>query len=135
MSKYQHSRQHMPIHGFKSSSTARKLIALSQQPAPHVLRSTVFDDTIESEVSFQVSEKTQTIGGLSIGAGQLYYLVASPKFQHRFYVVAKLGDDIVCSAQEAAVKERCIQAVEHYQACIGTYSTLTSFVPGFVPGD
>src|SRR5262249_47074213 len=124
MSKFQHTRQHMALHGFKSASTARQLIATSQQPAPHVLKSTVFDDSIESEVTFHVADKSQTIAGLFMAANQLYYLVASPKFQHRYYVVMKADDDIVCSAQDMTVAHRCTQAVEHYQAVMGTYSTL-----------
>src|SRR5215468_3966540 len=121
---YQHARQHMALHGFKSAATARKLIATSQQPAPHVLKSTVYDDSIESEVTFHVADKPQTLAGLSIGSDQLYYLVASPKFAHRYYVVAMLGNDIVCSAHEKAVADRCIAHVQQHQAVMGTYRIL-----------
>ena len=116
MSKYQHTRQHMPVHGFKSASTARKLIALSQGPAPLVLNATVpADETLTEAVHARISFCKQIIGGIALDEWQAYFLVRSSKFTTRYYVVAKVGTQLVCSSKEQGVQARCLQVVEQYR--------------------
>jgi hypothetical protein len=113
---FQHNRQHIATHGMASAATARKLIALSRQPAPFVLRSTIVDETETQEVSARVSFHDETIAGLSMKANSVYYLVASKKFLHRYYVVIKQGERLICSSHESGVATSCLHAVAQYQA-------------------
>ena len=115
MSRYQHTKQHMPVYGFKSASTARKLIALSQGPAPLVLRATIEDETLTEACHARISMKPQTIAGVQLGAWQLYFLVRSPKFAGRYYLVTEQNGQLVCSSREDGVVARCIAAVEQYR--------------------
>ena len=115
MSHFQHTKQHMPVHGFKSASTARKLIALSQGPAQLVINATIpADETLTEAVHARISFHKQVIGGIHLDEWQAYFLVRSSKFA-RYYVVAKIGDQLICSSREKAIADRCIATVEAYR--------------------
>ena len=106
---FQHNRQHIATRGTASVSTARKLIASSQQPAPSILRSTILDESIEQAVSARIAFKPQVLAGLEVVNG-VYYLVASPKFTHRYYVVVKHDERYICSSRDDASTEALHQS-------------------------
>lgn len=100
--------------GTRSNATARRLVASAQQPAPSVLRSTVERPDLKRPIMRCRAEQTITLAGVRVLAGQHFYLVASPKFTGRFYVVVKNITGWQCSSQE--VKTRCVRQVEAYRA-------------------
>lgn len=109
-----HNVQHMPVRGKASAATARKLIASSQRPAPFVLSSTILDEDIEQTTSARIAFSDAVIAGLPVSANSVYYLVVSPKFAHRFYVVVKLGSRYICSSREERIQQYCAKVVAQY---------------------
>ena len=103
--------------GTRSNATARRLIANSQNVAPHLWASTYFDayGEITKEVSEQVRDDVLVIGTLIILPGYPFYLVAS-KFAGLFYVV-QFNDETPgweCSATDPRVQAQCISKVLAY---------------------
>lgn len=80
--------KYQPVHrtGTRSNAQARRLIAASQQPAPHVLAATIYDEDINQSVMPVEAQESLRIGNVRLVPGDLYYMVASEKFTDRYYV-------------------------------------------------
>jgi hypothetical protein len=100
--------------GTRSNATARRLVATSQQPAPHVLRSTIEDDSIHQPVMRCLVEQTAILAGILVIAGEHIYLVESSKFRGRFYVVKRhhRTGEWQCSSQDALAT--CLPLIKNY---------------------
>jgi hypothetical protein len=81
--------KYQPVHrtGTRSQAQARRLVAASQQPAPHVLAATIYDEDVNQPVAFEQALEPMKIGNVILATGDCYYLVASEKFTDRYYVV------------------------------------------------
>jgi hypothetical protein len=105
--------------GTRSNATARRLVATSTAIAPSVLRSTVEHDDIHQDAMRCFAMDDVTIAGIQIDAAIPYfYLVRSPKFTNRFYVLYRKAGRWLCSANDERVKAYCIQKVETYRAAL-----------------
>jgi hypothetical protein len=58
------------------------------------------------------------VAGVQIAEGKHFYLVASPKFAGRFYVLYRKAGNWLYSSQEPTVKAYCIAQVEAYRATL-----------------
>jgi hypothetical protein len=65
--------------------------------AQHILNTTVYDESLTEEVVLQ-DDGT--------------FLVQSAKFAHRYYLVAEIDGQWICSSKEAAVADRCIERAQ-----------------------
>jgi hypothetical protein len=103
--------------GTQSNATARRLVASSQQPAPHVFRETVEHADIHQPVMRSLVLKDGILAGIPVFEGTHFYLVASTKFINRFYVLYQYqdGGDWLCSSNDVKVKLSCIRQVEAYR--------------------
>lgn len=101
--------------GTRSNATARRLVAASQQLAPSVLRTTVEDNDIHQDAMRCLALETRFIAGVRVQDGQHFYLVTSPKFAGRFYVMVKTVTGWQCSSPDASVKAYCVRKVEAYR--------------------
>ena len=109
----QHNRQHLPVRGKASASTARKLNA-TRTVAPHVIAATVECSDYAAEIAVVAcrSKGDQIKCGVALTAGQIYYMVRSRKFTNRWYVFAKN----VCSSPDRALNVWCAAQVEAFKA-------------------
>lgn len=100
--------------GTRSNPTAKRLIACSQQPAPHVLRSTIEDNSIHQPVMRCLVQETRMLAGIMVVAGEHIYLVESSKFRGRFYVVKRhhRTGEWQCSSQDALAT--CLPLIKNY---------------------
>lgn len=105
--------------GARSNATARRLIAASATIAPSVLRSTVEHTDIHQDAMRCFAMDDITLAGIQIEAVKPYfYLVRSPKFTSRFYVLYRKAGKWLCSSDDERVKAYCIQTVETYRATL-----------------
>jgi hypothetical protein len=115
---FQHTRQHLPVRGFASASTARKLIAASQSPAAPPLAATVVCEDYDSAITVVPcrSKSVQIKCGVPLVLGQRYFMVRSAKFTTRWYVLTQNVHTgaWVCSLRD--MRERCVAQVEQYLA-------------------
>lgn len=102
--------------GTRSNATGRRLIAASQQAAPHVLAQTVSVTKRDSALIPVVAKYTVNVAGLIVEKGEQYYLVASEKFATRYYCVRynRQVKAWQCSAQDARVAALCINKVKSF---------------------
>lgn len=100
--------------GTRSNPTAKRLIATSQNPAPHVLRSTIEDNNLHQPVMRCLAEQTAILAGVLILAGEHFYLVESEKFHGRFYVVKRhhRTGAWMCSSESALAV--CMPLIKNY---------------------
>jgi hypothetical protein len=100
--------------GFRSNATARRLVATSQVPAPHVLKSTIEDNSIHQPVMRCLVQETRILAGIMVVAGEHIYLVESEKFHGRFYVVKRhhRTGEWQCSSQDALAM--CLPRIQNY---------------------
>lgn len=105
-------------HGTRSNATARRLIAASANLAPSVLRSTVEHDDIHQDAMRCFALSPATLAGIQIAEATHFYLVRSPKFATRFYVLYCKAGEWICSSDDERVKAYCIQKVETYRSAL-----------------
>lgn len=122
---YQHTRQHMPVRGKASASTARKLIAASQGPAQIILdRTEECDDYDRSIMVVPCRSKIlQNKCSVILAPGQRYFMVRSPRFPTRWYVLTRnIHTGVwICSLRD--VLDRCVAQVEAFLAARTSPST------------
>lgn len=112
---FQHNVQHMQVRGNASASTARKAIASAQVARPFVQASLVEDMSISEQVVVRVAMQDSLVGGILVREDSAYYLVASPKFTNRYYVVVLVDGKYICSSREERVIDWCIGKVVGYK--------------------
>lgn len=113
---YQHNVQHVAVRGAASASTARKMV-YNTSVASHILNTTVADEQITGRVVMKVANSDCMVGGLVIREDSAYYLVESPKFSGRYYVVVLSADGTYrCSSRDERTIDRCIAAVVEYKS-------------------
>jgi len=71
--------------------------------AHRTLSQAVLNSTVERESDAQVIEEDGR------------YLVISPKFEHRYYIVEQVDGEWRSTCTSAALNERCIEMVHQYQ--------------------
>lgn len=91
----------------KQAALARRLNAASRQPAPHVIRETIYDETIKQPVLRKKATESFQVGGCYVAINEHYYLVAS-KFLGYYYLVSEQG--YICSSSHEEVAAHCIAA-------------------------
>lgn len=115
---YQHTRQHLPVRGFASASTARKLIASSQSPAAPTLAATIECSDYDSSITVVPcrSKSIQIRCGVTLVPCQQYFMVRSQKFTNRWYVLTRNihTGAWVCSLRD--MQDRCVVQVEAFLA-------------------
>jgi len=95
----------------KGAAQARRLLAASQGPAQFILNTTI-EDLDAKPVQRCRAEIGFVCGSVVILPCDVFYLVESPKFAHRFYVVTMRNNQWQCSSREAACAAMCIAQVE-----------------------
>lgn len=109
-----------PIHrkGSRQRNQARNLIAGAQQPAPYVIAATEECDAYPLDVTVVPckSRKLQQRAGVTLVPGQHYWMVRSPKFTLRWYVVTKnvKTDEWTCSSRDERIRQYCVKQVEQF---------------------
>ena len=113
-----HNVQHMPVRGMASRSTARKLIASSNQgPAPIYRERTVECNDYDSAITVVpcCSRVAQIKCTVTLIPGQRYFMVRSQKFASLWYVLTKSQTGTwICSLRD--VEARCVAQVETFIA-------------------
>lgn len=104
--------------GTRSNPTARRLIAASTNVAPSVLRSTVEHTDIHQDAMRCFALESTTLAGIRIAEATHFYLVRSPKFATRFYVLYCNAGEWMCSSDDERVKAYCIETVDAYRATL-----------------
>jgi hypothetical protein len=114
----QHTRQHLPVRGQASVSTARKLRAHAQGPAQVTLTTTVECNDYADSVTVVPcrSKSVQIKCGVTLVPDQVYYMIRSAKFHSRWYVLTRHVQtrQWVCSLRD--MQSYCVDQVEQYLA-------------------
>ncbi len=113
-------RQPIYRSGAQQRAMARRLIAGAQQPAPHVLAATLECSDYDRSVTVVAckSRKLQQRAGVALVPGQLYWMVRSPKFVSRWYLVTRnvRSQSWMTSSRDEQASTYCIDQVQAFIA-------------------
>ena len=98
----------------RNSNITRYFARQPLAPASPVLKQSILDETITTSVVSRIAEEPLYRGGVSVAAGEHYYLVESPKFAHRFYITKWNGTSYECSSEDPNTKAYCAEQVKTY---------------------
>ncbi len=105
--------------GARSAAQARRLIAASQGPAKFILETTIKlvpEQAAKGPIQDRRATESFRRGDVVVLAGESFYLVESPKFIGRFYIVLERGGRFQCSSREDATAAQCIGLIREMTA-------------------
>lgn len=108
-------RQPFIKRGTRSNATARRLIAASTRPAPHILRATICDEMLDQSVQCTEATTSMHVGNVTLIPGQHYCKVES-KFYGYYYVVTLNKENTWQFSGEEALATTYIEMAKAYCA-------------------
>jgi hypothetical protein len=113
---FMHVRQHLPVRGKAGAATARKLIAASQGPSRITLAATEECAAYADHITVVPcrSKQLQVKCGVTLVPDQLYYMVRSPKFVNRWYVLTRNVSSRAWVCSLCDMQDRCVAQVEAF---------------------